>query len=151
MLTCLCAACHQNSLVETGPPTGHRHRDTGPGLASIGQGEYVATPGLQNEYKEYNCFLNVIVQCLWHCRTFLEPVLERATALEAAGEVPRELIRLLRTFESEVRLRSEAATADEQGIAQRRQVVAPTRLRIALDKIKKGSISVGAQRTLLTH
>jgi hypothetical protein len=30
----------------------------------------VATPGLQNQTGEYNCFLNVIVQCLWHCREF---------------------------------------------------------------------------------
>ena len=31
---------------------------------------HVATPGLQNLTGEYNCFLNVIVQCLWHCRAF---------------------------------------------------------------------------------
>lgn len=30
----------------------------------------VATPGLQNMIGEYNCFLNVVVQCLWHCRQF---------------------------------------------------------------------------------
>lgn len=29
-----------------------------------------AGPGLQNMTGEYNCFLNVIVQCLWHCRPF---------------------------------------------------------------------------------
>ena len=31
-----------------------------------------AAPGLQNETGEYNCFLNVIIQCLWHCRDFRE-------------------------------------------------------------------------------
>ena len=30
----------------------------------------VAQPGLQNETGEYNCFLNVIIQCLWHCSDF---------------------------------------------------------------------------------
>lgn len=30
----------------------------------------VATPGLQNDTGEYNCFLNVIIQCLWHCQSF---------------------------------------------------------------------------------
>ena len=29
-----------------------------------------AGPGLQNLTGEYNCFLNVVVQCLWHCRAF---------------------------------------------------------------------------------
>lgn len=30
----------------------------------------VATPGLQNQIGEYNCFLNVVIQCLWHCTVF---------------------------------------------------------------------------------
>ena len=30
----------------------------------------VAMPGLRNETGEYNCFLNVIIQCLWHCTGF---------------------------------------------------------------------------------
>ena len=29
-----------------------------------------AAPGLQNQTGEYNCFLNVVVQCLWHCVAF---------------------------------------------------------------------------------
>ena len=37
-------------------------------LALAGPG--AATPGLQNQIGEYNCFLNVVVQCLWHCREF---------------------------------------------------------------------------------
>ena len=34
-----------------------------------------AEPGLQNEAGEYNCFLNVVVQCLWHCAAFREGLL----------------------------------------------------------------------------
>ena len=37
-------------------------------LAVAGPGASV--PGLQNLIGEYNCFLNVVVQCLWHCREF---------------------------------------------------------------------------------
>ena len=35
-----------------------------PGLAGLG------LAGLSNEAGEYNCFLNVIIQCLWHCSEF---------------------------------------------------------------------------------
>lgn len=29
-----------------------------------------AAAGLQNQTGDYNCFLNVVVQCLWHCIAF---------------------------------------------------------------------------------
>lgn len=38
---------------------------------------HVPTPGLQNLTGEYNCFLNVIVQCLWHCMAFRSGMLHR--------------------------------------------------------------------------
>ena len=47
---------------QTGPPQPQQQ------LALTGPG--VGTPGLQNQIGEYNCFLNVVVQCLWHCREF---------------------------------------------------------------------------------
>ena len=34
----------------------------------------LAGPGLANAVGEYNCFLNVIVQCLWYCAEFREQV-----------------------------------------------------------------------------
>jgi len=34
-----------------------------------------AVPGLQNEAGEYNCFWNVVVQCLWHCAAFRDGLL----------------------------------------------------------------------------
>ena len=34
----------------------------------------MATPGLQNEAGEYNCFLNAIIQCLWRCANFRQQV-----------------------------------------------------------------------------
>lgn len=36
----------------------------------------MATPGLQNEAGEYNCFLNAIIQCLWRCPDFRQQVRE---------------------------------------------------------------------------
>ena len=35
-----------------------------------------STMGLRNATGEYNCFLNVIIQCLWHCREFRRSVME---------------------------------------------------------------------------
>jgi ubiquitin C-terminal hydrolase len=134
----------QNSLVETGPPKGQHLRDVGPRVATVGQGAEVATPGLQNEAGEYNCFLNVVIQCLWHCGPFRKMVMERAAALEAAGEVPRALVGLFRAFGAEARVVAETAAAGEQGAARPRQVVAPTDLRDALASLNKDDIRVGA-------
>ena len=35
-----------------------------------------AAAGLRNATGEYNCFLNVIIQCLWHCNAFRKQVLK---------------------------------------------------------------------------
>lgn len=32
--------------------------------------------GLRNATGEYNCFLNVIIQCLWHCHDFRKQVMK---------------------------------------------------------------------------
>ncbi|KAK9748006.1 hypothetical protein RND81_02G029600 [Saponaria officinalis] len=37
-------------------------------------------PGLQNEAGEYNCYLNVIIQSLWHLKRFREEFLGRSTS-----------------------------------------------------------------------
>ncbi len=39
------------------------------------EADSAAGPGLQNDPGEYNCFLNVIVQCLWHCTAFRDAFL----------------------------------------------------------------------------
>ena len=62
----------------------------GPGLA------VAAAPGLANAAGEYNCFLNVIVQCLWHCGEFREEVRSlkenvRRVVVAAKGVLPRAL------------------------------------------------------------
>jgi len=35
----------------------------------------IATPGLQNNAGEYNCFLNCILQCLWNCKELRPTIL----------------------------------------------------------------------------
>ncbi len=35
----------------------------------------VSVVGLRNATGEYNCFLNVIIQCLWHCHHFRKQVM----------------------------------------------------------------------------
>lgn len=67
--------CVQASLVDQkaqqhlGP-----HQQTAPASGRPAVSD-VATPGLQNQTGEYNCFLNVIVQCLWHCHEFRKGLL----------------------------------------------------------------------------
>ena len=34
----------------------------------------LALPGLRTETGEYNCFLNAVVQCVWHCAAFRQQV-----------------------------------------------------------------------------
>ena len=53
------------------------------------EADSAAGPGLQNDPGEYNCFLNVIVQCLWHCTAF------RDAFLSLPGKVVKVCLRLL--------------------------------------------------------
>jgi len=54
------------------PPRGQPAPAAGARLAAASTkgAAAVARPGLQNEAGECNCFLNVIIQCLWHCSAF---------------------------------------------------------------------------------
>lgn len=51
----------------------HAQQQLPEAAAGPGQGELTFT-GLQNETGEYNCFLNVILQCLWRCTDFRQLV-----------------------------------------------------------------------------
>ena len=59
--------CVQASLEQQ--ECGNSHMGLANG-ADSSAGGLAASPGLQNLTGEYNCFLNVVVQCLWHCRAF---------------------------------------------------------------------------------
>ncbi|KAM5570640.1 hypothetical protein ABKV19_011338 [Rosa sericea] len=81
--------------------------------------------GLKNEVGEYNCFLNVIIQSLWHIRLFRDEFLQRSTSEHVHVGDPCVVCALYEIF---IAL-SNAATDT------RREAVAPTSLRIALSNL----------------
>ena len=64
----------------------------------------VAMPGLQNETGEYNCFLNVIIQCLWHCSDFRAGLMAlpinmlQGAVSSDSNHVPRVLRRIFKMY-----------------------------------------------------
>lgn len=81
--------------------------------------------GLLNEVGEYNCFLNVIIQSLWHLRRFRELFLAVASSPHVHVGDPCVVCALYNIF---VALSS--ATIDRS-----KEAVAPTSLRIALSTL----------------
>ena len=85
--------------------------------------------GLSNETGEYNCFLNVIIQCLWHCPEFRAAVAAWPPHFYRADPVVAALHQLL-----------QAISAD---LAARRGAVNPNRLREALSALPGQLFKVG--------
>ncbi|XP_050376069.1 uncharacterized protein LOC126793558 isoform X2 [Argentina anserina] len=81
--------------------------------------------GLKNEVGEYNCFLNVIIQSLWHIRLFRDEFLQRSTSEHVHVGHPCVICALYEIFTA----LSNASTDT------RREAVAPTSLRIALSNL----------------
>ncbi|XP_010550646.1 PREDICTED: uncharacterized protein LOC104821450 [Tarenaya hassleriana] len=81
--------------------------------------------GLQNEVGEYNCFLNVIIQSLWHLRQFRAEFLRRSTLDHHHVGDPCVVCALYEIFTA-----LSAATSET-----RKEPVAPTSLRIALSNL----------------
>ncbi|GLT46395.1 hypothetical protein SLA2020_201490 [Shorea laevis] len=83
--------------------------------------------GLQNEVGEYNCFLNVIIQSLWHLRRFRDEFLRRSTSDHVHNHVgdPCVVCALYDIFKA-----LDIASTDARGGA-----VTPTPLRIALSNL----------------
>ncbi|CAK9330153.1 unnamed protein product [Citrullus colocynthis] len=81
--------------------------------------------GLKNEVGEYNCFLNVIIQSLWHLRRFREEFLRRSMTEHVHVGDPCVVCALYEIFTA-----LSMASADA-----RREAVAPTSLRIALSNL----------------
>ncbi|KAL6960699.1 hypothetical protein U1Q18_038462 [Sarracenia purpurea var. burkii] len=82
-------------------------------------------PGLRNDVGEYNCFLNVIVQSLWHLSKFRDDFLSRSTSVHMHIGDPCVVCAL-----QEVLNALSVASANMQ-----REAVSPTSLRIALSKL----------------
>lgn len=81
--------------------------------------------GLQNEVGEYNCFLNVIIQSLWHLRPFRDEFLRRSTSGHVHVGDPCVVCALYEIFTA-----LNIASTDT-----RKEAVAPTSLRIALSNL----------------
>ncbi|KAK9809101.1 hypothetical protein WJX72_009369 [[Myrmecia] bisecta] len=97
----------------------------------------VATPGLQNATGEYNCFLNVIIQCLWHCSDFRDRLMQWDPQLAQGNDVVAALVDLFHAFAEEAAERREPANLKEH------QVVAPTALREALSALPSQNFRMG--------
>uniref|UniRef100_A0A803L904 USP domain-containing protein n=1 Tax=Chenopodium quinoa TaxID=63459 RepID=A0A803L904_CHEQI len=78
--------------------------------------------GLQNEIGEYNCFLNVIIQSLWHLKRFREEFLRRSPSEHVHVGDPCVVCALF-----DILTALSVASDDAKG-----EPVAPTALRIAL-------------------
>ncbi|XP_042497713.1 uncharacterized protein LOC122076477 isoform X2 [Macadamia integrifolia] len=81
--------------------------------------------GLKNEVGEYNCFLNVIIQSLWHLRRFRDEFLRGSTSVHVHVGDPCVVCALYDIFTA-----LSMASSD-----MRREAVAPTCLRIALSNL----------------
>ncbi|KAH6556463.1 hypothetical protein KP509_1Z176700 [Ceratopteris richardii] len=81
--------------------------------------------GLQNEIGQYNCFLNVVIQSLWHLQRFREEILAISCNYHMHVGDPCVVCALREIF---VGLNSPSST-------MREGVIAPTTLRIALSNL----------------
>ncbi|XP_042468478.1 uncharacterized protein LOC122051406 isoform X1 [Zingiber officinale] len=93
-------------------------------MGSISSRKEVLGTGLRNAVGEYNCFLNVIIQSLWHLRRFRDQFLKTSSVHEHVGN-PCVVCALYDIF-TDLRKASEGGLSD---------AVAPTSLRIALSNL----------------
>ena len=92
--------------------------------------------GLSNATGEYNCFLNSIVQALFHVRCFRDHLLRSRVLPRAANLEQQRSIALVRALGDLVEaLEHGAALRRDAGAAGAQQAVAPTALRLALAEL----------------
>jgi len=107
-----------------------------PQLALGQDAEVAAGVGLMNGIGEYNCFLNVIVQCLWHLTNFRKGILACEPLVHDANPVIKALFHLFQSFHEVDMLRhgTKGTTPEEKSTVKR--VVSPTELREALSAVE---------------
>jgi hypothetical protein len=113
------------------PPPPRSVRAAPGGYAAAAAASVAGAPGLANDSGEYNCFLNVVVQCLWHCAEFRAAVLAWPPAVAAADLVATALRGLFGQFAAA------AGAAAGAGVAAG-GVVDPAALREALARLPGG-------------
>jgi len=67
------ASMQNKAMAAAEGPRAHSHNGGGGGMQLAVAN--IATPGLQNNAGEYNCFLNCILQCLWNCQELRPTIL----------------------------------------------------------------------------
>ncbi|KAF5201079.1 Ubiquitin carboxyl-terminal hydrolase-related protein [Thalictrum thalictroides] len=97
-------------------------------IQSMNKLDVVGT-GLRNEVGEYNCFLNVIIQSLWHLKRFRDEFLRTSTTKHVHVGDPCVVCALYGIF----------TALNVAYMDSRREAVAPTQLRIALSNLYPNS------------
>ncbi|GER27122.1 ubiquitin carboxyl-terminal hydrolase-related protein [Striga asiatica] len=113
------SAVSQKELPETSDPCASRDE----GVTDNGVDDYGA--GLKNEVGEYNCFLNVIIQSLWHLKRFRDEFLQRSSSEHVHVGDPCVICALYDIFIALGMISKD----------NRREPVAPTSLRVALSNL----------------
>ncbi|KAI7841106.1 hypothetical protein COHA_005331 [Chlorella ohadii] len=106
----------------------------------------LALPGLRNESGEFNCFLNVVLQCLWRCADFRAEVLGWVPAVYRGDAVLKALHGLFCELTALDMQSKEAAAAAASGASpprRQRPVIDPTPLREALNALPSQEFKMG--------
>ncbi|XP_047966765.1 uncharacterized protein LOC125211110 isoform X1 [Salvia hispanica] len=106
------------------PETGDSRVLCGEGATDVNGMDTYGT-GLKNEVGEYNCFLNVIIQSLWHLRRFRDEFMRRSVSEHVHVGDPCVVCALYEIF-----IALSTVCKDNQ-----REPVAPTSLRVALSNL----------------
>ncbi|KAG8388657.1 hypothetical protein BUALT_Bualt02G0148100 [Buddleja alternifolia] len=106
------------------PETGDSCNSCDEGVAAVNGVDAYGT-GLKNEVGEYNCFLNVIIQSLWHLKRFRDEFLRRSSSEHVHVGDPCVVCALHDIF-----IALSMSSTDS-----RREAVAPTSLRVALSNL----------------
>ncbi|XP_077210144.1 uncharacterized protein LOC143845642 [Tasmannia lanceolata] len=112
-------------LNKVSPETNDFGASSDEAMVNIESGKDVCGTGLKNGVGEYNCFLNVIIQSLWHLRRFREEFLRTSKSLHVHVGDPCVVCALYDIFTALSIMSAET----------RREAVAPTSLRIALSNL----------------
>ncbi|PRW57916.1 ubiquitin carboxyl-terminal hydrolase [Chlorella sorokiniana] len=117
-------------------------RSSGGAAGGAQDAEALALAGLRNEAGEYNCFLNVVVQCLWRCAEFRQQVAGWDASFQARDPVLAALHALFAQLEQQEAARSSAAARGGNG-GGRLPPVDPAPLREALAALPGQGFSLG--------
>ncbi|KAK9808996.1 hypothetical protein WJX72_007602 [[Myrmecia] bisecta] len=113
--------------------------------ASLAGGVAVELAGLENATGEYNCFLNAIIQCLWHIPSFREQLMRWDPDMAQENTVTSSLVALFGDLTQEA-AKAKSAAAEGAGAkpgAAQKHAVAPTALREALADLTGCSFELG--------